>query len=198
MTIGLNTIREIYAKFCSIITEDAMTYLCSYYEYKNKNVSTAAKSVINLVREINPYLLEKKFRGKFTNAEPVDMMKVVGTRIKGASLLGDDNGDLPVEMDRIFTDEDFKRMRKLIRKQEEDGEDLEQVNEEELEIHSDEFVEVEEGEGDDEESEMSSDEEDDGELEEIDWDDAEEVEGEEEDEEIDDEEEIDSSAEEGD
>ena len=185
-----------------------MTYLCSYYEYKNKNVSTAAKSVINLVREINPYLLEKKFRGKFTNAEPVDMMKVVGTRIKGAALLGGDNGNLPVEMDRIFTDDDFKRIRKLIRKQEEDGEELEPINEDELEIHSDEFVEVEEG--DDEESELSSDEEDDGELEEIDWDDAEKVEDEEEDEEIDDEEkieseeeggdeeEIDSSAEEGD
>lgn len=94
-----------------------MTYLCTYYEYKNKNVSTAAKSVINLVREINPYLLEKKFRGKFNN-EPVDMMKqTVGTRIKGAELLGEDNGNLPIEMTKIFTDEDFKRMRKLIRKQ---------------------------------------------------------------------------------
>jgi hypothetical protein len=50
MTIGLNTIREVYSKVCSIITEDAMTYLCSYYEYRNKNVSRAAKSVINLVR----------------------------------------------------------------------------------------------------------------------------------------------------
>lgn len=92
MTIGLNTIREIYSKFCSIITEEAMTYLCTYYEYKNKNVSTAAKSVINLVREINPYLLEKKFRGKFNN-QPVDLMKqMVSTRIKGAELLGEDNG----------------------------------------------------------------------------------------------------------
>jgi hypothetical protein len=50
MTIGLNTIREVYSKVYSIITEDAMTYLCSYYEYRNKNVSRAAKSVINLVR----------------------------------------------------------------------------------------------------------------------------------------------------
>lgn len=69
-----------------------MIYLCTYYEYKNKNVSTAAKSVINLVREINPYLLEKKFRGKF-HSEPLDIMKhMVGTRIKGAELLGEDNG----------------------------------------------------------------------------------------------------------
>jgi hypothetical protein len=41
-----------------------MLYLCTYYEYKNKNVSRAAKSVINYVREYNSQLLPKKFRGK--------------------------------------------------------------------------------------------------------------------------------------
>ena len=45
-----------------------MLYLCTYYEYKNRNVSTAAKSVINLVRETNPYLLPKKFRGIHFNS----------------------------------------------------------------------------------------------------------------------------------
>lgn len=34
-----------------------MLYLASYYDYKNKNVRMAAKSLINLVRDINPYLL---------------------------------------------------------------------------------------------------------------------------------------------
>ena len=47
----------------SIITEEMMLYLATYYEYRNKNVSRAAKSVINFVREHNPMLLEKKFRG---------------------------------------------------------------------------------------------------------------------------------------
>lgn len=41
-----------------------MLYLCTYYEYRNKNVSRAAKSVINFVREYNPDLLGKKYRGK--------------------------------------------------------------------------------------------------------------------------------------
>ncbi len=50
MTIGLNTLREIFKKLPSIITEEMMLYLCTYYEYKNKNVSRAAKSVINFVR----------------------------------------------------------------------------------------------------------------------------------------------------
>ena len=99
MTIGLNVIREVYAKMCSIITEDAMTYLCTYYEYKNKNVRMAAKSVINLVREINPYLLHKKYRGRIEN-EPIDLsQQKVGQRIKGADLLGEDgqqNEGVPV------------------------------------------------------------------------------------------------------
>ena len=63
MTIGLNTLRQIFKKMPSIITEDMMLYLATYYEYKNKNVSRAAKSVINFVREYNPMLLQRKFRG---------------------------------------------------------------------------------------------------------------------------------------
>lgn len=46
-----------------------MLYLATYYEYKNKNVTHAAKALINLVREINPYLLQKKYRGKIAGEE---------------------------------------------------------------------------------------------------------------------------------
>ena len=71
MTIGLNTIREVYSKLTSIITEDNMMYLCTYYDYKNKNVRMASKALINLVRDINPYLLEKKYRGRGVHGEEV-------------------------------------------------------------------------------------------------------------------------------
>ncbi len=47
----------------SIITEEMMLYLATYYEHRNKNVLRAAKSVINFVREYNHMLLEKRFRG---------------------------------------------------------------------------------------------------------------------------------------
>jgi len=67
MTIGLNTLREVFKKLPSIINEEMMLYLCTYYEYKNKNVSRAAKSVINFVREYNSSLLEKKYRGNDNN-----------------------------------------------------------------------------------------------------------------------------------
>lgn len=50
MTIGLNTIRQVYTKLNSIINEDTMLYLASYYDYKNKNVRASAKALINLVR----------------------------------------------------------------------------------------------------------------------------------------------------
>ena len=58
MTIGLNTLREIFKKMPSIINEEMMLYLCTYYDYRNKNVSRAAKSVINFVREYNSKLVK--------------------------------------------------------------------------------------------------------------------------------------------
>lgn len=144
MTIGLNTIREVFSKQSSIITEEAMLYLCTYYDYKNKNVRMAAKALINLVREINPYLLEKKYRGRSAN-EPVDWStkanKVKDT-IDGAELL-EHHGSVPIYMDRILTDEDFKMIRKLKKKQMEedegaadegDGEELDWGDAEEVEV----------------------------------------------------------------
>lgn len=118
MTIGLNTIREVYTKMNSIINEETMLYLASYYEYRNKNVRAAAKALINLVRDINPYLLEKKYRGRNFN-EPSEMVKGkdrIKTTIDGAELL-DHKGDVPIYMDRVLTDEDFKQIKKLKRKQ---------------------------------------------------------------------------------
>ena len=54
MTIGLNTIREAAMKIPTLVTEELMLYLCTYYDYKNRNVSTAAKALINFIRSINP------------------------------------------------------------------------------------------------------------------------------------------------
>ncbi len=124
MTIGLNTLREIFTKLPSLVTEDIMVYISTYYGFKNKNVSTAAKSIINLVREINPALLERKFRGRelkdmdLTNWDLNGNLGKVHDRIPGAELL-EQKGDVPVERDRVFTDEDFKQMRKLMRRKKE-------------------------------------------------------------------------------
>lgn len=121
MTIGLNTLREIFKKLPSIITEEMMLYLCTYYEYRNKNVSRAAKSVINFVREYNRDLLSKKFRGKYRVGaeEEEDAAKEASSRIAGVEYL-EHEGDVPIEIDRILTDEDFKKMKKIMKKKEEE------------------------------------------------------------------------------
>ena len=65
MTMGLNTIREMCKKNQHLLDDYNLNYLADYTTYKNKNVSKAAKSLINLFRDINPKLLEKKYRGRY-------------------------------------------------------------------------------------------------------------------------------------
>lgn len=91
-------------------------YISTYYEYKNRNVSTAAKGFINVVRDLNPELLERKYRGRnFTEGMVVvEKSKRVVTEIDGIELLGIDGTT------RVLTDEDFKMIRKLRRKREEE------------------------------------------------------------------------------
>lgn len=115
MTMGINVIRELAMKNSEILDEDMVHYISSYYEYKNRNVSTAAKGFINVVRDLNPELLERKYRGRnFTEGMVVvEKSKKVVTGIDGVELLGIDGTD------RILTDEDFKMIRKLRRKREE-------------------------------------------------------------------------------
>ena len=64
MTQGFNTIREMCNKNPLLLDGDSADYLISYIEFKNRNVSKAAKSLLNLFREINPMLLHKKLRGQ--------------------------------------------------------------------------------------------------------------------------------------
>ena len=122
MTIGLNTLREVFKKMPSIITEEMMLYLATYYEYKNKNVSRAAKSLINFVKEYNPMLLEKKYRGNDRGGDDDQEQQEnkrhgPNDRINGASLLPN-QGSIPIEMDRVLTDEDFRQIRRLMKKKE--------------------------------------------------------------------------------
>jgi protein SDA1 len=119
MTLGLNTLREIFKKLPSIITEEMMLYLCTYYEYRNKNVSRAAKSVINFVRDYNPELLGKKFKGKHQMEDEEEQVVQSNDRIAGVELLPS-NGKVPLEMDRILTDEDFRKIKRLLKKREEE------------------------------------------------------------------------------
>ncbi|RWS27771.1 protein SDA1-like protein, partial [Leptotrombidium deliense] len=68
ITVGLNAIRELCSRCPLVMTEDLLHDLAEYRNYKNKNVSMAAKSVVQLFRVINPSLLKKKDRAKPTEA----------------------------------------------------------------------------------------------------------------------------------
>ena len=73
-----------------------MGYLATYYDYKNKNVSRAAKSVINFIKEYNPQLLPKKFRTRVMHEEEgEEEERKVHNRIPGAELL-EQEGDIPI------------------------------------------------------------------------------------------------------
>lgn len=65
-----------------------MGYLSGYYDYKNKNVSSAAKALINMIRDVNSQLLPKKYRGRNLNEEEENVgERGPKTSIEGAELL---------------------------------------------------------------------------------------------------------------
>ena len=64
ITVGLNTIREIFANCPAAANEDLLRDLALYKSYRNKNVSMAARGLITLFRSVNPKLLQQKDRGR--------------------------------------------------------------------------------------------------------------------------------------
>lgn len=62
IAVGINAIREICAKCPLAMSEDLLGDLVQYKDYKDKAVSTAAKSLIQLFRIKNPKLLSRKDR----------------------------------------------------------------------------------------------------------------------------------------
>ncbi|XP_040822847.1 protein SDA1 homolog isoform X2 [Ochotona curzoniae] len=68
MTVGINAIKEITARCPLAMTEDLLQDLAQYKTHKDKNVMMAARTLIQLFRTLNPQMLQKKFRGKPTEA----------------------------------------------------------------------------------------------------------------------------------
>lgn len=106
-----------------LLDKFTLNYLSDYWSYKNKNVSKAAKSLINLYREKNPMLLERKYRGRYNKDHknmPTTQDEVIPTYtidrplsiIPGSDLL-DEGNDIQLCSDRILTDEDFRKIRFL-------------------------------------------------------------------------------------
>uniref|UniRef100_A0A670ZUQ4 Protein SDA1 n=1 Tax=Pseudonaja textilis TaxID=8673 RepID=A0A670ZUQ4_PSETE len=68
MTVGINAIKEISARCPLAMTEDLLQDLVQYRSHKNKNVVMSARTLIHLFQSLNPQMLQKKFRGKPTEA----------------------------------------------------------------------------------------------------------------------------------
>lgn len=62
IAIGINAIREICSRCPLAMDEDLLGDLVQYKDYKDKAVSTAAKSLIQLFRVKNPKLLSRRDR----------------------------------------------------------------------------------------------------------------------------------------
>ncbi|XP_069482396.1 protein SDA1 homolog [Ambystoma mexicanum] len=68
MTVGINAIKEITARCPLAMTEDLLQDLALYKTHKDKNVMMSARTLIHLFRSLDPQMLQKKFRGKPTEA----------------------------------------------------------------------------------------------------------------------------------
>ncbi|XP_057949408.1 uncharacterized protein LOC131144652 [Malania oleifera] len=96
ISVGLNVVREICLRIPLLMTEDLLQDLVLYKKSHEKAVSTAARSLITLFREVCPSLLIKKDRGRPTNskARPKAFGEVnVASNVPGVELLQHDSDD---------------------------------------------------------------------------------------------------------
>jgi len=142
MAVGLNTIREICSRCYLAMDQDLLHDLSKYKSYKDKSVSASAKSLIQLFREKNPQLLERKDRGKPTEFQrdlvPLDYGQLnPKSYLEGAEILQQDMYD----QDKQSNDDQS------------DQEQDEQSEEDWIEVsHSDDEEEEEENEDDQQEN----------------------------------------------
>ncbi|XP_065826275.1 protein SDA1 homolog [Oscarella lobularis] len=68
MVVGLNAIREVCARAPLVMNEDLLQDLTQYKSYRNKDVRMAARSLIQLFRQMDRSMLHRKDRGKPSEA----------------------------------------------------------------------------------------------------------------------------------
>eukprot|EP01018_Ginkgo_biloba_P024443 Gb_20290 [translate_table: standard] len=90
IAVGLNVVRELCIRMPLLMTEDLLRDLVLYKKSHEKAVSSAARSLIAIFRQICPLLLDKKDRGRAadTKARPKAFgEKHVASDVTGAELL---------------------------------------------------------------------------------------------------------------
>ncbi|CAN9504275.1 unnamed protein product [Ophioblennius macclurei] len=78
MTVGINAIREVSGRCPLAVNEDLLQDLTQYKTHKDKNVMMSARGLIQLFRNLNPQMLQKKDRGRPTEASTEAKIKEYG------------------------------------------------------------------------------------------------------------------------
>jgi len=76
MAVGLNAIREICNRNANAMSQDLLTDLVDYKSTKSKTVMMAARSLMQLYRNVDPTLLRKKDRGRPQEKDSTDLETV--------------------------------------------------------------------------------------------------------------------------
>jgi protein SDA1 len=152
MAVGLNTVREVCTRCPLAMPQDLLHDFADYKNYNNKNVSMAAKSIIQLFRLTNPAMLKNRDRGPKTIASAELEMKEYGQSgakdfLPGAELL-------PVEKESEQAEPEEER-RKADQKALQNDDDDESV----LDLDSDNWETEEEDDDDDKEDDEGSEDE---------------------------------------
>ncbi|XP_051122772.1 uncharacterized protein LOC127245780 [Andrographis paniculata] len=116
ISVGLNAVREICLRMPLLMTEDLLQDLVLYKKSHEKAVSSAARSLLTLFREVCPSLLIKKDRGRPVDpkARPKAFGEVhVASSIPGVELLehesddasSDDEGDEDKDKDATIEED---------------------------------------------------------------------------------------------
>ena len=153
MAVGLNTVREIIHRHPKALAcnPDLVDDLVEYKKHRNRGVVTAARSVIQTLKEVNPQLLKSKHRGKPT-AHLTEVLQGTQSIIPGAEVLNTEENQQSGESASESEDEAGPSQAK---RRKTDNNDLQEI--EELDAGSEDSDEYEDV--DDDEEEVDSDDE---------------------------------------
>eukprot|EP00890_Picochlorum_soloecismus_P002101 jgi/Picsp_1/2892/NSC_01117-R1_protein len=90
ITVGIKTVRELCLRAPLVMTPELLQELVEYKKFRDKEVSTTARGLLGLFREIAPSMLRKKDRGRNADmsALPTEYgATTIADRVQGAELL---------------------------------------------------------------------------------------------------------------
>merc|ERR1712142_391445 len=138
VAVGINAVREICNRAPLTMTDDLLGDLAGYKNSKAKPISMAARSIIGVFREINPEMLQRKDRGRLTEARKEkmalgDTRKAYGQTsavegVMGAEVLLKGMGDDNTEGDAAENTEDGEE--KTVELERDEGEEGEEDEDE--------------------------------------------------------------------